>query len=688
MLANPKKAIQANVDGMSHVINRMEWYSAIIHHLLEPSNIDSVTTSIEPIVPKLKSKVVQLYKDILLYQMKSICSYYRNQGFNFLLQLANWDDWEGFMESIIKDEKDLLDDWEKYDKVKASKVAEELVTLTKKVEILLGDISRTLTDVLSAQRQWRADDSASNCLSHLRLINPLDDMSRIENEKETLIDDTFKWIFDEDEFIQFTNWTDPALPQRRLLWIKGDAGTGKTMLLIGIIRELSSQSAILSPGLSYFFCQSKGKTEPPLNSLTAALRSLMWILLIQQPKLMSHLEKDYDDGKEKFFTDINAQQGMLRVFKRMLEDADPVCFIVDALDECDEGQANFIDLISASLSISEKVRWLISSRRELDLLDNLKRLNRKNPAISEDFMELDIQDQKARVGKYVQQKLVDLELDSDFADTYEPSILTRISREINQRADDNLLWACLAFQDLWTMTGPDALKNIRDFPPGLLQLYDHKMESLRNGGTQHLEWCKDLLVAISHAYRPLSLTELARLVPWSGTLSPRTILRDCKSFLVVNGEAVTVIHKSAKDYLTKQGANLHGGTIKGHEDLAKISITAMQSVLRRNIYDLEDYGFRPKDSQPPIPDPLAPVDYACIFWAEHLNAIEYKHAGHLKQVMDEVDVQKFLEERFLNWLESLSLLGNLSGGIISMRKLLRLIQVSTMLMKNSNPDRY
>src|SRR6266480_5781148 len=266
MLANPKKATEANRDGITHVIKRMEWYSIIIGRLLEPSTIDSVAASTGPVLPKLRAMVIELYKCILLYQMRSICSYYRKQGFNFLLQLVDWDRWEDSLKGVEKAEQDFIDGWKQYDQVKASKVAEELVSITKNMETLLGDISQTLGAVISKQLQMRAEDQASECLSHLRLVNPLDDMDRIEMEKEKIIDDTFKWIFEENQFVEFTNWTDLTLPHRRLLWIKGDAGTGKTMLLIGIIRELSKQSAVLSPSLSYFFCQSKGKTNPPLNS--------------------------------------------------------------------------------------------------------------------------------------------------------------------------------------------------------------------------------------------------------------------------------------------------------------------------------------------------------------------------------------------------------------------------------------
>jgi hypothetical protein len=65
-------------------------------------------------------------------------------------------------------------------------------------------------------------------------------MERIEKSKDELLDDVYKWILRTPEYVAFTNWDDSGsdCPLRRFLWIKGYAGTGKTMLMIGLIRQL------------------------------------------------------------------------------------------------------------------------------------------------------------------------------------------------------------------------------------------------------------------------------------------------------------------------------------------------------------------------------------------------------------------------------------------------------------------
>ncbi|KAK0735299.1 hypothetical protein B0T26DRAFT_798898 [Lasiosphaeria miniovina] len=63
--------------------------------------------------------------------------------------------------------------------------------------------------------------------------DPRDEKERIELEKGGLLVDAYRWVFDNSDF---NRWRDS--PESRLLWIKGDPGKGKTMLLCGIINEL------------------------------------------------------------------------------------------------------------------------------------------------------------------------------------------------------------------------------------------------------------------------------------------------------------------------------------------------------------------------------------------------------------------------------------------------------------------
>jgi hypothetical protein len=671
ILLNPAKATKSNLAGITHVISRMDWYCALTEHLLNKDNIVIGNKSFEPILQQLENAVVALYKALLLYQMKSVCSYYRYQGLVFLRGLANLDDWDGDLKSVTDAEDALQKDSDQYNNQHAKSLLRRLVELGEERQSLLGDIRQALRDYIALQKEMHMDDTDTKCLQDLRVVDPRDDMKKIENKKDELLDDAYKWILRTREYAAFTNWSNDEsdLSPCRLLWIKGHAGTGKTMLLIGIIRELSDQPFVLTPNLSYFFCQGTDKT---LNTVTATLRSLIWLLLVQQPHLISHLRKKYKDSGPDLFKDRNAFYALSEAFQSMLKDPrlSPVYFAVDALDECDQtkpGLEELIQLISTSFTLSDKVKWLVSSRPVVGVHAKLK-----NQDTSRTLVELDAQSLEGPVNAYIDHKLSTLKE----KDGYDEDTLAKVSNEIRQRAMNTFLWVALVFKELDSVDGSYAVEIIEMIPPGLSELYDHMMTRIENGKMRDPHYCKNVLVATSLAYRPLSLSELAILAGLPPKINPQTIVVKCGSFLTTKEKTVYLIHQSAKDYLDANHKSKlqQGGTVQGHADISRRSIDTM-STLKRNIYALPHSGFKLEDIKPPDPDPLAPIRYSCMFWIDHLCDAKNQSSEYRSELSNDGATFPFFRAHFLHWLESLSLLNKLSDGIPSIRKLLHVVHV-------------
>ena len=76
---------------------------------------------------------------------------------------------------------------------------------------------------------------------------------------------------------------------------------GKTMLLCGIVNELQ-KSIAKTDLLSYFFCQA---TDLRINTATAVLRGLLYLIVKQQPSLISHIRKKYNHAGKTLFEDAN-----------------------------------------------------------------------------------------------------------------------------------------------------------------------------------------------------------------------------------------------------------------------------------------------------------------------------------------------------------------------------------------------
>ncbi|KAF2691151.1 HET-domain-containing protein [Lentithecium fluviatile CBS 122367] len=186
------------------------------------------------------------------------------------------------------------------------------------------------------------------CMQDLHLTNPWDDKKRIEDSKGGLLKDSYRWILENPDF---QRWRDDQ--QSRLLWIKGDPGKGKTMLLCGIANELMSSMAKTSL-LSYFFCQA---TDSRINSATTVLRGLLYMLVHQQPSLISHIRKKHDHAGKALFEDVNAWVALSEIFTDVLQDPSlkDTYLIVDALGECVIRLPKLLDFVVQTSCMSSRV---------------------------------------------------------------------------------------------------------------------------------------------------------------------------------------------------------------------------------------------------------------------------------------------------------------------------------------------
>ncbi|KAL3607787.1 Vegetative incompatibility protein HET-E-1 [Fusarium poae] len=114
-------------------------------------------------------------------------------------------------------------------------------------------------------------DDKKKCLLDLRITDPSHDKARIEQSKGGLREESYCWIFENEEFKQWKK----SESDSQFLWIKGDPGKGKTMLLAGIIDELVTEPENFGQ-VAYFFCQ---ETDSRINNATAVLRGLIYMIV-------------------------------------------------------------------------------------------------------------------------------------------------------------------------------------------------------------------------------------------------------------------------------------------------------------------------------------------------------------------------------------------------------------------------
>jgi len=159
------------------------------------------------------------------------------------------------------------------------------------------------------------DEDDKQCLRGLRLTDPRHDKERIEASKDQLLEGSCSWVLEDSAFIDW--WTGY---NSRLLWIHGDPGKGKPMIMIALISELSKRLND-RPGssvLAYFFCQN---TSDDLNTTVSVLRGLIYHLVDQEKKLIHHVRKSYDSAGKRLFEDENALYALRMVLLDILKDS-------------------------------------------------------------------------------------------------------------------------------------------------------------------------------------------------------------------------------------------------------------------------------------------------------------------------------------------------------------------------------
>ncbi|KAK5311180.1 hypothetical protein LTR93_011809 [Exophiala xenobiotica] len=405
------------------------------------------------------------------------------------------------------------------------------------------------------------------CIQDLRVTDPRDDKKRIEDTKGGLLADSYHWILENGDFQRWRGGQ-----QRQMLWIKGDPGKGKTMLLCGIINEKKT-SMPKSHLLSFFFCQ---ETHTRINNAVAVLRGLLFLPVDQQPSLVSHVRKQYDHAGEDLFKDDNAWG----CFDPNLE---TTYLIIDALGECTVDCKKLLCFIAHSSSLSPRVKWLVSSRNWPPIEEGLDEAKSKVRLC----LELNAGFVSAAVSIYIRHKVHQLAQKKNFGDDTRQAILNHLTFN----ADNTFLWVALVCQSLENIPRGRIRARLNSFPSSLDSLYERMMKQLRE--SEDSELCKQILATAATVYEPISLTELASVIDMledtsDDTESLQEIIGLCGSFLTIRNDTVYFVHQSAKDYLhTKAFAEIFpSGKEETHDRIFSRSLEVMSRTLRRDMYGL------------------------------------------------------------------------------------------------------
>ena len=119
----------------------MNWYNELSQILLKDNIKDN--RSFARVQAQLEKRVINLYKAIISYLIKTVCSYYRNWFITFLRDTVKLDDWNGNLKNVQDAENAVREDCEAYN---TQSMQASLAELTNTANTLVKELVHSKED--------------------------------------------------------------------------------------------------------------------------------------------------------------------------------------------------------------------------------------------------------------------------------------------------------------------------------------------------------------------------------------------------------------------------------------------------------------------------------------------------------------------------------------------------------------
>ncbi|KAH8808657.1 ankyrin repeat-containing domain protein [Xylogone sp. PMI_703] len=468
---------------------------------------------------------------------------------------------------------------------------------------------------------------AEKCRRDLFITDPVTDREGLTTAKGEIVPGTCDWIESKPEY---QSW---LASQSGLLWISGGPGKGKTMLSIYLTQQLQRHVDHSADGtsLTYFFCDDKNNSR---NNATAILRGLLHLLIEKIPDLVACLLDAYKIQQEKLFT-ANAFEALWRIFLDVVSSplVPMVYAIIDGLDECESSSLEILlkkfRQIYNTPSPADKLKIIVVSREHPECLT---RILQGFPRIRLDPNSTD--EVHSGIELYISSKTRELAEQSH--KSYPPELLQHVEKTLLERADGTYLWVSFVIQDLEIKEPSDVEQCLEDLPKGLDGIYERMLVQIP---PDQRSICREILLWIVFAEEPLSIEELVEAVGVKGTdsLTASDVIEDklkfCGHFTTVHEGVVTLVHQSAKDFLSRRkpssSQSQYFSAISAEEAHTKLAITCLAYLQsgcledERTQQEIDDYSYSDwyRYGKPNrgwrVFEPFPLLVYAAVHWSRH-----------------------------------------------------------------------
>ncbi|EDQ98896.1 uncharacterized protein LACBIDRAFT_398050 [Laccaria bicolor S238N-H82] len=444
---------------------------------------------------------------------------------------------------------------------------------------------------------------------------------------------------------------DPSMPN--ILWLSGSPGSGKTTIASTVVASFEHLSG------QFFFHRDQTEFQNPDN-----LWRCLALDLAQGNSALKISIAQALEAQEAKIRGLDIPMQFEHLIVKPLQEvsqssAEPLLLVIDALDECDSYERLLPSLKSCS-QISKSVKFLVTSRRYPDIQNALKPVGYHIDLHAGD----EVSDQTADdLWKYFTIRFLEgANLDTSALYLNWPG-LEKISFLV-EKAAGLFIWAKSAMDFILYKGGniqgrlEVICSNTGEGTDAIDGLYHHIISAAFQGLREtEKNTLSSVLGSIVIARNPLCSSDLEQLLEVQDALS---VISQLSPILSISETGhFQICHQSVTDFLRdpKRSKAFWVDSKKHSLCLAGCCMKFMSAKLKFNFFDLKTSHILNKEI-PELQDHIEKVkstalDHARYFWAIYLQQCSDR-ALEEKII---VEMEKFLINHLLHWLEIMSLMG-------------------------------
>jgi hypothetical protein len=478
----------------------------------------------------------------------------------------------------------------------------------------------------------------------------------LKNTRRNVINDIMEWIADDSN------------DAKKVLWVHGLAGTGKSTLSNTIARIMRSLHR-----LDAFFFFNR---DIPQRNFATLIRTLAYQFAMFDARFGAAISRVVGN------TDNIAGMPLEFQFENLLSanalksvewSGGPIVLIIDALDECgsEADRKILMPVLSKGFSnLPPFIRVLVVSRQEPDI----QRVLVSHLHLRPYPLDIDSAANGDDISEYIRHRLEEIRINDGYLGDDWPGD-DKIS-SLAKGAGGLFIWASTA------------CVYIESGYPGrrLFELVNKQLDGDSSGPFSQLDglyktglqsaglWndrllrsdCCNILGVILCARVPLSCSVIDALLAlpqdtpsWKSVSHLRCVLH------VSETEQIRILHPSFHDYLSERCRDQPWSIdLERHnKELALRCINILDKELRENICDMTLPYLNRRNSLPEA------VSYACKFWIEHTCLV----SDDTDDILDRI--YGFLVKHLLHWMEAMAILNSHDRTIRSIDNLMKWLRV-------------